>query len=99
MTCVRVDPRLLEALARGLVEASAAAAHVRDRGGDLAARASAEHALVRTAIRSFVDRWAYGCGCLVDDATQTSVRLTAASGAYRHLEAALSAGLGHEVDD
>ncbi len=82
MTTISVDPAALHRLSQRLLDAVAVAEEVHRQGGSLEAHLDAEHLDVQAAARSFLDRWAHGCECLVTDAGELSARLAGASHCY-----------------
>ncbi len=91
MGYVRVDPAVLVTVSARLLDSVEVAARVKDSRDELKAAVDAEHDVVRGAVHSFLDQWAYGCECLIDDATQTAARLERASECYLEHEDALAA--------
>ncbi len=82
MTTISVDPAALHRLSERLVDAGAVAAEVHHQGGSLQGHLGAEHPAVLQAARSFLERWAWGCECLVADTGQLAQRLGGASRCY-----------------
>ncbi len=86
MTYVRVEPAVLHLVSGRLLDAVAVAQEVEHERDSLEARVEGEHDVVRGAVGSFLDRWGYGCECLVTDATETADRLDHASRCYVEVE-------------
>jgi sRNA-binding protein len=88
---VEVDTDILGTVARRLTDSVEVARQIRDDRDSLSAYADAAgHDQLREAIRSFLDRWAYGCGCLVEDANQVADRLGRTATVYAETEATIA---------
>jgi hypothetical protein len=96
MTYIKVNPGVLRDVATRLIESSAVAREVKDDRDGLKDRVSDEHDVVRGAVESFLDEWAYGCECLLEDADQTSTRLSMASECYLEVEDVMSEGFSRD---
>ncbi len=87
MPFIEVDPALLGQVAHRLLESVEVAHQVEDNSKSLNACANdVGHDGVRAAIGSFLDRWAYGCGCLTEDARQVADRLAKTTKLYIETE-------------
>ncbi len=91
MTTISVDPAALHRLSERLVDAGAVAAEVHHQGGSLQGHLGAEHPAVQHAARSFLERWAWGCECLVADTSELSARLQGASQCYVQVDESAAA--------
>ena len=88
---IEVDPQSLHGVSRRLLQSAQAAHEVKEGSRalkDLADRAG--HPELRSAIHSFLDRWSYGCGCLLEDARQVADRLEKTSKVYVETETRIS---------
>lgn len=93
MGYLEVEPAALGQLAGRLVDTVAVAQQAGRGSGWLKGYIQAAgHDLVRTATNSFLDRWAYGCECLVEDARALADRLEATSRVYVATETAIAEG-------
>ena len=97
MTYIRVEPSVLSAVSTRLLDAVAVAEQVKNDRDGLKGLVDGEHDVVRRAVHSFLDDWAYGCGCLIEDATQTAARLERAGECYLEVEDSLAAAYGTEA--
>jgi hypothetical protein len=91
MTRFEVDPAVLADVAAGLhtsVEVARDVKHHRDSLKALASDAGDEAA--QHAMHHFLDKWAYGCGCLVKDAEDMADRLRQVSQAYLDTESKIT---------
>jgi hypothetical protein len=87
MTSFEVDPDVLGSVADGLLASVDVARQVKDHRDSLKALASdAGDDTAQHAIHHFLDEWAYGCGCLIEDAEQMADRLGQTSRAYLETE-------------
>ncbi len=95
MPFIEVDPVALQAVARDLTRSVDVAEDVaRHQGRLMSFAAGAGRPSVTAAIGSFLDRWSYGCGCLVSDTRHLAEAVGVASGAYRRVDARVAkAGL------
>ena len=92
MAEIEVDPALLAATGRRLRAAVEVAREVRSERSTLTAMvADAGHDELAESVRTFLDRWAHGIGCLVDDAETLARMLSDAGTAYGRVEAATAA--------
>ncbi len=83
MPFIEVDPAVLGQVANRLLESVEVAHQVTENRDSLKALIEdAGHEGVRAAIGSFLDRWAYGCECLTEDALQVADRLAKTSKLY-----------------
>ena len=89
MTYISVEPTVLRTVADRLIDAVAVAGEVKHQRNQLEGRLGGEHRLVRGATHSFLERWAFGCECLIADATEISGRLNNASQCYVDVEASI----------
>jgi hypothetical protein len=90
---LEVEPAALGQLAGRLMDTVAVAQQAARGSGWLKGSIEgAGHDLVRTATGSFLDRWAYGCECLVVDARQLADRLRTTSRVYVATETAIAGG-------
>ncbi len=88
-----VDPSILEEIARRLVDSVEVAGEVKDKAGAVRPNpAEAGHEAVSGALDSFLDKWAYGCACLEEDAKQMAARLSQTSKLYLETELAIAGG-------
>jgi hypothetical protein len=95
MPLIAVDPVSLRIIARDLARSIDVAGDVaRHRSRLMSYAAGAGRPSVTAAIGSFLDRWSYGCGCLVSDTRQLAASVSHASGTYRQVDARVAkAGL------
>lgn len=95
MPLIEVDPVYLQNVARDLTRSVDVAEDVTRHGSRLMSyAASAGRPSVTAAIGSFLDRWSYGCGCLVTDTRHLAATVALAGGAYRRVDARVAkAGL------
>ena len=95
MPFLEVDPEGLVVLARRLDGAVDVAREVKDgRDGLKALAAAAGDRAVDGALCSFLDAWAHGCGCLVEDAQGLARCLGEAARVYVEVDAAAAGGFG-----
>ena len=97
MSFIEVDPEELRMLARRLdavVEVAREVKHSRDGLKALASGAGDEG--VREAFESFLDAWAHGCGCIVEDAEALAQHVAYASRIYVENERAIGRSFGDE---
>lgn len=94
---IEVDPSTLSGIGYRLLQSAEVAREVNDGAGFLKDLADgAGDAGLRSAIHSFLDRWRYGCGCLVEDARQVADRLEKTSKLYMQTEATISGAASGE---
>ena len=95
MPLIAVDPVSLQAVARDLARSVGVAEDVaRHRSRLTSYAAGAGRPSVTAAIGCFLDRWSYGCGCLVSDTRHLAAAVGHASDAYRQVDARVAkAGL------
>jgi hypothetical protein len=87
MGYIEVDPASLKQVAHHLTEGASVAHEVQKHHARLASHASqAGHPAVTLAAASFLDRWSYGCGCLITDAEATASALQKAGVLYLHTD-------------
>ncbi len=93
MPFIEVDPDSLGAVGQRLTDSVEVARQVHDDRGTLSGYADAAgHDGLRQAIHSFLDKWSYGCGCLVQDANQVAERLNKTAKVYVETEATIAGG-------
>ena len=91
MAAIEVDPALLAATGRRLRAAVEVAREVRSQRSTLTAMVTdAGHDELAESVRTFLDRWSHGIGCLVDDAETLARMLADAGTAYGRVETAIS---------
>lgn len=91
MARLEVDPDVLGDVASGLLRSVEVARQVKDHGDSLKSMASdAGDDDAKHAIEHFIGRWAYGCGCLIEDAEQMANRLNQTSKAYLETETSIA---------
>ena len=96
MERIEVDPGSLEQVARDLSASVDVAREVKKHHARMAAHAeNAGHEIVQFAVASFLNRWSYGCGCLVSDADGISAALQKAGVIYLHNDKEAARGTGH----
>lgn len=95
MPSIEVDPVSLQVVARELARGVDVAEDVaRHQGRLMSYAAGAGRPSVTAAIGSFLNRWSYGCGCLVSDTHHLAEAVGLASGTYRQVDAKIAkAGL------
>jgi hypothetical protein len=87
MTRFEVDPSVLGTVASELLSSVAVARQVKDDRDSLKAMANdTGDGDAQEAIGHFLDKWSYGCGCLIEDAEQMADRLQQTSAAYLETE-------------
>jgi hypothetical protein len=91
VTRFEVEPDVLGDVAQGLLDSVAVARQVKDHGDSLKALAGdAGDETAKHAMEHFIGRWAYGCGCLIEDAEQMADRLKQTSAAYLETETSIT---------
>lgn len=91
MPFIEVDPGMLGQVAQRLIDSVEVARQVKDDRGALTDHVDAAgHDGLREAIHSFLDSWAYGCGCLIEDANQVANRLAQTTKVYIETEATIA---------
>ena len=91
MSCLEVDPAVLRATGRRLRDAVEVARDVRSERSALTALvADAGHDQLSDSVRTFLDRWAHGIGCLIEDADTLATMLTDAGTAYGDVETSIA---------
>jgi hypothetical protein len=87
VTRFEVDPSVLGGVASELLASVSVAKQVKDHRDSLKAMAdNAGDGTAQGAIGHFLDKWSYGCGCLIHDAEQMADRLSQTSKAYLETE-------------
>lgn len=87
MQRIEVDPGEMQAVAGELTDSVAVAREVRKHHGRMAGTVdSTGHPIMQFALAAFLDRWSYGCGCLVSDADDMAVSLRKAGTIYLQVD-------------
>ncbi|MGH8893017.1 MAG: hypothetical protein ACRDWY_06885 [Actinomycetes bacterium] len=95
MSQIEVDPQLLHHTGTRLREAVAVATEVRRSRAALTGFADdAGHRAVTEAVRTFVDRWHHGLGCLTEDAERLAGMLADSGRVYLQVESSILSALG-----
>ena len=95
MTSLEVDPAVLRATGRRLRAAVEVARDVeKDRSALTGLVADAGHDQVSESVQTFLDKWAHGIGCLIEDADTLASMLTDAGTAYGEVETAIARACG-----
>ncbi len=91
MPLIEVEPAGLEIVARDLSRSAEIAEGVARRQSRLTAYAAAAgNQSVTAAIGSFLNRWSYGCGCLVADTRHLAASVEDAAARYRQIDAGVA---------
>lgn len=91
MDSLEVDTDTLTQLVARLNETAAVAREAHDHRGALEAHLSgAGDDTFRSAVVSFLDAWAYGCGLLADDAGELAGRLSRATRLYVEVDSSMA---------
>ena len=91
MSCLEVDPAVLQATGRRLRAAVEVARDVRSERATLTAMvADAGHDQLAESVRRFLDKWAHGIGCLIEDADTLATMLADAGTAYCQVETSIA---------
>ena len=90
MSSLEVDPAVLQATGRRLRAAVEVARDIRSERGALTALVTdSGHDQLSESVRTFLDRWAHGIGCLIEDADTLATMLTDAGTAYGRVESSI----------
>jgi hypothetical protein len=88
---LEVDPAVLRIAGRQLRAAVEVAHDVRHESARLTVLvADAGHERLSDAVDTFLDKWAHGIGCLIEDADKLATMLTEAGTAYGQVESSIS---------
>ena len=91
MSQLEVDPAVLQVTGRRLRAAVEVARDVRGERGALAAMVTdAGHDRVTESVQTFLDKWAHGIGCLIEDADTLASMLTEAGTVYGSVETSIA---------
>ena len=91
MSQLEVDPAVLQATGRRLRAAVEVARDVRGERSALGALvADAGHDQLSESVQTFLDKWAHGIGCLIEDADTLASMLTEAGTVYGSIEASVA---------
>jgi hypothetical protein len=91
VSSLEVDPAVLQATGRRLRAAVEVAHDVRREHSSLAVLAAdAGHERLSGTVTTFLEKWAHGIGCLIEDADTLASMLTDAGTAYGQVEAAIA---------
>lgn len=89
MQRIEVDPGAMNEVAGELTAGVAVAREVKKHHSRMAGTLdSSGHPIMQFALASFLDRWSYGCGCLVSDADDIATSLRKAGTIYLHIDEA-----------
>lgn len=95
MERIEVDPGELAAVAGELTAGVEVARRVKEHHSRMAGTLDRTgHPVMQFALASFLDRWSYGCGCLVSDADTIAVSLRRAGIVYVHVDNAVARHAG-----
>jgi len=88
---LEVDPAVLQATGRRLRAAVEVARDVGKERSELTGLLTdAGHDQLSESVRMFLDKWAHGIGCLIEDADTLASMLTDAGTAYGRVETAIA---------
>ena len=91
MTYLSVDPAVLRSTGRQLRAAVEVAHDVRHESARLTVLvADAGHERLSDAVQTFLDKWAHGIGCLIEDADRLATMLTEAGTTYGQVESSIA---------
>ena len=91
MTSLEVDPAVLRATGSRLRAAVEVARDVgKERGALTGLVTDAGHDQLSASVQTFLDKWAHGIGCLIEDADTLASMLTDAGTVYGRVETAIA---------
>ena len=91
MSQLEVDPAVLQVTGRRLRAAVEVARDVRGERSALGALvADAGHDQLSESVQTFLDKWAHGIGCLIEDADTLASMLTEAGTVYGSVETSIA---------
>jgi hypothetical protein len=95
MQRIEVEPGDMETVAGELSASVEVAREVKKHHGRMVGSAdSCGHPIMQFALAAFLDRWSYGCGCLVSDADDMAVSLRRAGTIYVHVDESVARHAG-----
>jgi len=91
VSSLEVDPAVLQATGRRLRAAVEVARDVRSERGALTTLVTdSGHDQLSESVRAFLDRWAHGIGCLIEDADTLATMLTESGTFYADVEGSIA---------
>ena len=91
MTSLDVDPAVLRATGRQILAAIEVARDVGEERSALTGLVTdAGHDQLSESVQTFLDKWAHGIGCLIEDAETLATMLTDAGTTYGQVESAIA---------
>jgi hypothetical protein len=91
VSSLEVDPAVLQATGRRLRAAVEVARDVRREHSSLVVLATdAGHDRLSGTVQTFLEKWAHGIGCLIEDADTLAAMLTDAGTTYRRVETSIA---------
>jgi len=91
VSSLEVDPAVLQATGRRLRAAVEVARDVRSERAALTGLVTdSGHDRLSESVRTFLDRWAHGIGCLIEDADTLATMLTEAGTVYADVEGSIA---------
>jgi len=91
VTSLEVDPAVLRATGRRLRAAVEVARDIgKERGALTGLVTDAGHDQLSESVQTFLDNWAHGIGCLIEDADTLASMLTDAGTVYGRVETAIA---------